>query len=199
MNLLRGSGSDGLSGMKPVRQLNEDSEVVLVRPMLSWARRSDTETYCRSRGHEFLIDEMNRDERFARVRVRQDLLPLMASFNPKIVESLGRSAELAREDIAVLEKAAGALLHEAQANNQKPSRGRAMQLRVRSLQSAAPALRRRALRQWINECRGDLKRVERVHILAVEGLLFGDHGGRVIELPGGAKIARKRGVLEYQE
>ena len=39
--------------------------------------------------------------------------------------------------------------------------------------------------------------MERVHIMAVESLLFGERGGRIVELPGGAKIARKRDLLEY--
>jgi len=197
LNLLRGSGSDGLGGIEPVRLLAQGSGVALVRPLVSWARRSDTESYCRARGVDFLMDEMNDDQRFARVRVRRQLLPLMASFNPKIVESLARVADLAREDSAALEKEADEILQLAISNNSKT--GAHKRLKVQPVWSAASALRRRALRQWIRECRGDLKRLERVHILAVESLLFGERGGRVVELPGGAKVARKRDLLEYTE
>ena len=38
---------------------------------------------------------------------------------------------------------------------------------------------------------------EGVHIVALEKLLLGDRGGRVIELPGGARVARKLGLLQY--
>ena len=119
----------------------------------------------------------------------------MASFNPKIVESLARVADLAREDSAALEKQAQEILQLASSNNSKT--GEHKRLKVQTVSSAGPALRRRALRQWIKECRGDLKRLERVHIMAVESLLFGERGGRIVELPGGAKIARKRDLLEY--
>lgn len=197
LNLLRGSGSDGLGGIDPVRSLAEGSEVALVRPLVSWARRADTESYCRARDIDFLMDEMNGDQRFARVRVRHQLLPLMASFNPKIVESLARVAELAREDRATLETEAGEILRRAMFNNSKT--GVPKRLKVEPVSSAGPALRRRALRQWIKACRGDLKRLERVHILAVESLIIGDRGGRVIELPGGAKVVRKRDLLEYTD
>src|SRR5713226_8039531 len=47
LNLLRGSGMDGLSGMEPARRLGEGSEIILARPLLSGARRRDTESYCR--------------------------------------------------------------------------------------------------------------------------------------------------------
>jgi tRNA(Ile)-lysidine synthase len=43
LNLIRGSGSDGLSGIEPRRPLSLQSEIVLARPLLSWARRQDTE------------------------------------------------------------------------------------------------------------------------------------------------------------
>jgi len=57
-------------------------------------------------------------------------------------------------------------------------------------------VRRRALRQWISQGRGDLRRVEMVHLLAVDRLIGGSRGGRVAELPDGARVVRKRGRLE---
>src|SRR5258707_3340936 len=191
LNLLRGSGMDGLSGMEPARQLGEGSEIILARPLLGWARRTDTENYCRSLAVEFLTDEMNTDEKFTRVRVRRQLLPQMESFNPKIVEGLARTAELLREDFAALDRAASRLLELAIED------GAGSRLRIDLLALAPTALRRRALRQWIEQGRGDLKRIERVHVLAVESLLFGDRGGRVIELPGGPKVLRRQKWLEF--
>ena len=191
LNLLRGSGMDGLSGMEPARRMGEGSEIILARPLLGWARRRDTENYCRTLEVEFLTDEMNSDEEFTRVRVRRQLLPQMESFNPKIVEGLARTAELLREDSAALDQGAGRLLELAMED------GAGSRLRIDLLALAPTALRRRALRQWIEQGRGDLKRIERVHVLAVEGLLFGDRGGRVIELPGGARIVRRQQWLQF--
>jgi tRNA(Ile)-lysidine synthase len=199
LNLMRGSGADGLGGIEPLRKLLAGSEMLLVRPLLQWARRQDTEAYCRLREVEFRHDEMNIDESFARVRVRRQLLPLMESFNPKVVQGLTRTAEVLREDSIALDAAAARLLELAAegasaARNDKRS---APTLRLDLLAMADPASRRRALRQWLSQCRGDLKRLERVHILAVESLLFGDHGGRTVELPNGAKIYRKSGLIRY--
>jgi tRNA(Ile)-lysidine synthase len=199
LNLLRGSGAQGLAGVEPVRPINRNSDVLLARPLLSWARRQETENYCRQRGVEFRSDEMNLDEKFARVRVRQQLLPLMETFNPKLVEALARTAELLREDSIALDRGATTLL-ELSIGQEEPSledeRASAL-LRIDLLSVAPPALRRRALRLWIGRCRGDLKRLERVHIVAVENLLQGDRGGRVAELPGGDSVSRKRGLLQY--
>jgi tRNA(Ile)-lysidine synthase len=197
LNLLRGSGANGLGGIERSRPLGEQSKIVLARPLLSWARRRDTESYCGARDVRFRVDEMNADERFARVRVRRQLLPLMESFNPKMVECLARTAELLREDSVPLDRAAALLLELSSEDEpaQRTSSKTGPRLRLDLLASAEPALRRRALRRWISRCRGNLRRVERVHILAVESLVFGDRGGRVVELPGGSKISRTRGLL----
>jgi tRNA(Ile)-lysidine synthase len=192
LNLLRGSGAGGLGGVEPVRPLDPASEILLARPLLSWALRQDTENYCRQREVEFRVDEMNINEKFARVRVRRHLLPLMQTFNPKLVAGLSRTAELLREDHSALDRGAARLLE----LSLEPGMD-TQTMRFDLLAVSPPALRRRALRLWIEQCRGDLKRLERVHIAALERLVLGDRGGRVIELPGGAKVSRKRGLLQY--
>lgn len=199
LNLARGSGTDGLGGIEPLRRLNGRSKAQLARPLLAWARRADTEKYCRARGVEFLTDPMNLDEKFARVRVRQKLLPLMRTFNPRIVEALSRTADLLREDKAALNSAAGRLLELACEDASRNSNAPSPRLRADLLTIVPVAVRRRALRQWIAQGRGDLRRIELVHVLAVEGLLSGNRGGRTIELPGGAKVSRRRGWLQFHE
>ena len=191
MNLLRGSGSDGLGGIEPVRLLSERSKTKLVRPLLSWARRRDTEQYCSSRGVEFLSDEMNSDEKFARVRARVRLLPMMESFNPRVVEALSRTAELLRDDSRALEGAAERLLELSENGSRRAS------VSIDLLAAARPALRRRALRRWLGAQRGGLRRLELTHIRSVENLLVGDRGGRIVELPGGATVSRSGKALIF--
>jgi tRNA(Ile)-lysidine synthase len=201
LNLLRGSGSSGLGGVEPVRPIVAESKILLARPLLSWALRPDTENYCRQQAVEFRTDEMNTDEKFARVRVRRQLLPLMQTFNPKLVAGLARTAELLRDDSSALDRGAARLLELSLEPDLATDAGKETStlLRFDLLAASPPALRRRALRLWIERCRGDLKRLERVHIAAVEGLLLGHRGGRVIELPGGARVSRKRALLQYSD
>jgi tRNA(Ile)-lysidine synthase len=232
LRLLRGSGAGGLAGMAAERRLEEGGEVLLRRPLLGWARRADTESYCRVRGVEFRADEMNEDERFARVRVRRRLLPLLETFNPRAAEALARAAGLLREDSAALDALAASLLEEARAEGTTQNAGGAAgrkaeeteaegteteaedtdteaeetqapaevvwPLRIGVLAAALPALRRRALRLWLARGRGDLRRLSQTHLLGVERLLAGERGGRVAELPGGARVERRRGLLLFR-
>lgn len=195
MRLLRGSGGGGLAGMRPERALSTGGEARLLRPLVAWARRADTELYCRARGVEVRRDEMNEDEHFARVRVRRRLVPLLETFNPRAVEALGRAAELLAEEADALDAEASVLLEAARGEGDGV--GGAWPLRAEVLASAHAAVRRRALRLWLGRGRGSLRRLERVHVLAVERLTEGARGGRVAELPGGARVERRRGVLRF--
>ncbi len=197
LRLLRGSAAEGLSGIEPVRPLAHGSRIQLARPLLSWARRVDCEAYCRKRNVDFRVDEMNQDEKFARVRVRKQLLPLMASFNNRIVEALSRTATLLGEDAQLLTAKAEDLLKAASGNSDDfKGRTKVPPLSVNTLAAAPAAVRRRALRQWILQAQGDLRRLEMVHLAAVDRLIQGSRGGRIVELPNGARVLRKRGWLE---
>jgi tRNA(Ile)-lysidine synthase len=198
MRLMRGSGGLGLGGIEAVRALSNDKKILLVRPLL-WARRSETEDYCRQRKQEFIVDEMNVDERYARVKVRKHLLPMMESFNSRVVEALSRTATLLREDGTLLQENAAELLEKATVRvASKNSKTQTPVLDVHVLSRAPAALRRRALRQWIADARGTARRLEMAHLVAVEKLLEGETGGRVAELPNGAKVHRRRGQLEFE-
>jgi tRNA(Ile)-lysidine synthase len=199
LRLLRGSAAEGLSGTLAVRPIKNGSAVMLSRPLVSWARRSDTEEYSRVLGVQFRVDEMNDDETFSRVRIRKQLLPLMESFNARIVEALGRTASLLGEDATVLSDQAGELLKLAIrgfADNQPENfENKLPALSVKVLLQAPAAVRRRALRQWLANGRGNLKRLEMSHLLAVEKLLTG-RGGSIVELPGSFRVTRNRQFLK---
>jgi tRNA(Ile)-lysidine synthase len=198
MRLMRGSAGGGLGGMEAMRPLTAKSSIQLVRPLL-WARRRDTENYCRLRKAEYLTDETNSDPALARVRVRQQLVPLMQSFNNRIVEALSRTAAQLREDRAVLFTDADELLQRASfSSGDEDDETETPPLNVKLLADEPPALRRRALRQWLSQARGSARRLEMVHLLAVEKLLEGTAGGRTVELPGGGRVRRSKNRLEFE-
>lgn len=198
LRLMRGSSTPGLSAMERVRPIQETSSILLVRPLL-WARRQQTEGYCEARNTLYLTDEMNEDESLARVRVRRKLIPLMRTFNNKVVEALARTANLMREDGIVLSEAGNALLQQAILADNSFTNGSASEARpkISVLAEAPPSLRRQAIWLWISGARGDSRRLEMVHILAIEALLKSNGNGRTVELPKGGRVTRNRGRLEF--
>ena len=194
LRLLRGSSAEGLGGIEVVRALERGSNTQLGRPLISWARRAEVEDYCRSQQVEFRKDQMNENEEFSRVRVRKQLLPLMQSFNNRIVDALSRTATLLREDADVLSLEAERLLASATAHSQLNVNGNSS-LNVKVVAAAPPAVRRRTLRLWLERERGHLRRLEMVHLVAIDRLLTGVKGGRVAQLPDGGEVTRKGGWI----
>ncbi len=216
LNLIRGSGLQGLGGMKPIRSLkskvqspelddeskiqNLKSEIKLIRPLLRWAKREDTENFCRFNEIEFRYDAMNEDLAYKRVRIRKVLLPLLMDFNPKMVETLGKTAELLREDAELLMQNIWA------ATNGEPENFSQIEidekqevLIVKDLKIIFPSMRRFIVREWLKNRRGDLRSLGAKHFEAVENLILSRKSGSTIELPGDEIVVRKDGKLFYKK
>jgi tRNA(Ile)-lysidine synthase len=95
-------GRRALLGMAP-------REGRLLRPLLALTREQ-TAAYCRARGLSWREDESNRDERFARTRVREGLLPALGAVHPAAEANVLRTALLLREETELLDGLAAAEL-----------------------------------------------------------------------------------------
>jgi tRNA(Ile)-lysidine synthase len=103
-NLMRGAGSDGLSSLPASRPLTD--RLTLVRPLLQ-IQRTETADFCRQRHLPVWSDAYNYKMKYARNRVRQNLLPLMESqFNPQASKHLAQTAEILQAETAYLEAVA---------------------------------------------------------------------------------------------
>jgi tRNA(Ile)-lysidine synthase len=192
LRLLRGSGIDGLGAMKPVRRLNDVKSVLLVRPLLNWAQRADTEEFCRSEKIKYREDPMNRDEAFLRVRIRKQVLPLLQDINPQIVTHLAKLSSALREEGEAAELAAQVCLVAAiEVNKDK--------INVKQLTGLPAAVRKRVLRLWLSGLRGDLRRLDMKHFTALERLAFSGTGGKRVELPGGEIVTFSKGRLIFKK
>ncbi len=98
--ILRGTGLRGLSGMSRSRRLGP---ATLLRPLLGTSR-AELAAYLCDRQQPFRTDASNRDVRFTRNRIRNELLPHLAThYNPTIVDALLRLSELAGESQSLID------------------------------------------------------------------------------------------------
>ncbi len=96
LKFLRGAGTRGLAGIYP--EVTRPGEVRIVRPLLA-VTRAEAESYLASLGQAWREDESNLDPRFARNRVRHELLPLLErEYNPNLRQVLSDTAEVARAE-----------------------------------------------------------------------------------------------------
>jgi len=111
MYLIRGSGMQGLSAMRVTSALSVDHllgndqgpQITILRPLLG-VGRGVIEEYCAAHDLEPRIDASNIDVTYTRNRIRNELLPLLEDFNPNIIETLNRTADIVSEDYVVIEQ-----------------------------------------------------------------------------------------------
>lgn len=100
MRLMRGSGLEGLTGIKAKR------EGGIIRPILC-LNRNEIERYCEEYKLEPRIDKSNYEKIYNRNKVRLDIIPYMKeNFNEDIVDTLNRMVLLLQKDNEYLEEVA---------------------------------------------------------------------------------------------
>jgi tRNA(Ile)-lysidine synthase len=161
MRLLRGAGAVGLSGIPPVRQGR------VIRPLLSFTR-SEILRHLTGRRIPFVEDPSNARTDYLRNRIRHELLPILARYNPRVREVLCREAGLLREEDQFIEE----LLKRAfPALCARQSDGLA--LLAEGMRGLPPVLARRAVRWALKEIKGNLEGITSDHIASVLRLLHG--------------------------
>jgi len=173
-------GRRALMGMEPVRGR-------LLRPLLH-ATREDTRAWCASRGLEWREDASNEDRRFARSRVRHDLLPALRAVGADPERTIAETALLLRDEAAVLDRAMAAALGDL---------GGGPAVALADVRAMAPALARLVLRELAERAAGGPRSLSRVEADSV--LCLGDAGGtRSLDLGAGLRAVAEYGTLRFR-
>lgn len=96
LNLVRGSGPEGLAGMRPSRSMLADSSIALVRPLLDISRE-EIEQYATEEEIPWRTDPTNRSHKYERAIIRNEILPLLERHFEGANRTIARSADLMRE------------------------------------------------------------------------------------------------------
>jgi tRNA(Ile)-lysidine synthase len=93
LNLVRGTGIEGLAGIEPGGPLDR-----VIQPLLE-VTRADVEAFCRALHLRPRRDPMNEDRRYLRAAVRHDVLPMLERATGRGVrEPIVRTADTIRRD-----------------------------------------------------------------------------------------------------
>jgi tRNA(Ile)-lysidine synthase len=154
----------------------------LVRPLLSFTREQ-TSAYCRERAIEWREDETNCDERFARTRVREAVLPALRTVHPAAESNVLRTSSLLLEETELLDGLVAAEL------------GGRRSIEVTRLRALPAALARMIVVHLAEEAAGEFvpqagTRVEEIMALSRSGARAELHVG------GGVAAVIYGGVLE---
>lgn len=175
MNLARGSGVRGLSGIPPTRG-------EIVRPLIE-ARRAEILAYLESLGQPYRNDPTNALPKYARNRVRLESMPVLEELYPGAGANIARAAALLRQDLEALEALAWQAVHR-----------RGDELLVPPSTQLHHALQRHAVRLAHSSLAPAAQPLEHAPVESVLALERGD-GTRTLDLPGGV-VAAMRGSGE---
>lgn len=177
LGLARGSGTASLAGMA--------AQVGVYRRPLLGLRRAALAQACADAELEPWHDPHNNDARFARVRVRERVLPVLeAELGPGVAEALARTAEQLREDegafIEQIDEFIEEIVEPAEAG---------IAVSVGALAANPAALRQRIVRHVVASEFGVA--LSRVQTLEVARLVTEWRGQGPIDLPGGVRARRE--------
>ena len=181
LNLLRGTGLKGLSGMQPVSEWNGCK---IIRPLLSFYR-SEIEEWLLAEGISYCEDETNLDPSYARNAVRLNIIPEMEKINGRALEHFCRSAT----EFGKIERF---LQQETERNLERIARIREeeAELSVPELETTDPLIAGRVAYQAVARMAKSRKDLEAVHVQEILELA-GRQSGKKVSLPYGLEAVRE--------
>ena len=201
MNLIRGTGSTGLKGIAPVRDLRffgaackPKLAVKTIRPLSSFTRQQ-IEVFLTSKGLVPRHDSTNADTHYFRNRIRHELIPTLESdYNPNIKVGLSRTAEVLGAESEYLDTVAREMLETCRVRD--PDKVKALTALENVVLDRAKfrqfhiAVQRRMLRQSFFEMLGNTDDLYFTHCEAMLNLIEGDAPNAVLVLPNGLRFRR---------
>lgn len=189
MNIIRGSGLEGLKGIDVKRG-------VVVRPILTLTR-DEIENYCKEEGLDYVIDSTNRETVYTRNKVRLKLIRYIDDiFDVDIVSKVDRMSQLVRDDNNFLEEEVCKALNECIVSGT----GDEILLSVERLKILHKAIQKRVIRKALISVNEVINRIECKHIEDILKLVHVNKTGLWLNLPKGIKAYRDYGTLRiYKE
>ncbi len=178
LNLARGAGPRGLSGIPPVRG-------PFVRPLIEH-RKAEVLQYLDCLSQPYRTDPTNQEPKYARNRVRLEVMPVLEELHPGAAANVARGAALLREDLEALDALAAQVV---------VPRGEETVVPLPKLKALPHALQRHAVRRAYALTLPHAPPLGSVHVEALLTLTERSEGTRMMDLPG-AVISAVRGAEE---
>lgn len=173
INVLRGSGLDGLKGFLPMRQNK------YIRPLMEVTRR-EIHDYLNKTGIEYREDSSNNSKVYLRNLIRNDLIPqLKEKYNPQIEQNLARMAEIIRRDDEFISK----YVHDILSSTHIKKNDDEVFFSAEYFKTLPPSLGYRVLKALLEGLTPDGRGVSYAHIQSLAGLVNQRSSGKTISLP----------------
>lgn len=171
MRVIRGSGLSGLSAISYKNQR-------IIRPLLN-IPKTDIIGYLKQNELNYRVDKTNIKSDFFRNKIRNQLIPYLKKYNPKITQTVFSATESIRDDYDFIKYCTR---KEFQKNKD---------LTVKKLLSLHPSIQKQILLQAILEKKSDLLNIEHAHIKELIKIIKSTKNKTQVVVFKGLKITRK--------
>ena len=179
INLLRGSGPKGLSG---IPERSDDGKII--RPLLG-LRRYEILKYLKDLNLLYRVDESNFDKRYLRNAIRHELMPMLLKIQPQIIEHIHTLSKILKEEDRFLDE-----LISSKMSFSSHEKDKKITVSINEILTLPEALKARAIRILIGRI-STLKRLTHIHIENIVRMLHSPNPQKEIHLPDGM-VAKKR-------
>lgn len=193
LNLMRGSGLDGMAGIPPTREIGKTG-IRVIRPLID-SPRQEIEAYLERKKAAFRTDSSNTEPVYTRNRLRLELIPFIElNFEPGIKHKLAKTAAMMEEYRDYFRLDAGKILK----NMIKTSAGSA-EISLQDLRGLHPALKRAALQEAFSATEKTGAILSSSHIEQLNAIAESAEPGGQLSLPSGLAAEREYGRLIFRK
>ena len=200
MNLMRGSGINGLKGIEAKR------EETFIRPLIH-CTREQIEQYCEQKNLQPKYDKSNQENTYTRNKIRNLLIPyLQEEYNPNIIQTLNRLSELVACENAYIEKVVEDTFIKIEvACNVKDLGKQAFApenciiLDLKLFNQQDKVIKSRLVRYTINRLLGTAKDIEKVHVEDILKLCENNVGNKYLVPNKKVKVLVAKGKIFFSK
>lgn len=185
MNLLRGAGPKGLSGIPPCR------EKKYIRPLIRMSKPSILE-FLKNEKQSYVIDSSNTNMAYLRNKIRHSLIPhLQSEYNPEIIDALDRLSNILKQEEDFWDIQTEKAYHNCLIKSETDC----LVFERSWMSNLDPALLNRVLRSAILRIKKNLKRISHAHINDVVRFCFNHTPGTRLDLPDQIRVYKDKTAI----
>jgi len=188
MRLIKGSSLKGIVGVAPVRT---HGPYRIIRPLIELEKK-EIVACLRAAGAKYRVDSSNSGNLYFRNTVRNEILPFLERYNPRLKRVLFTLADHLREDFDFIEREK---LVAGSAAARDGAKGQTIELKDIIVQPKA--IQKEILRDMLEKSGGSVKKLSFKHWKDMEALIRRKPKGSSVHLPGGVEIKRTENSLTF--
>ena len=189
MNIIRGSGLKGLTGIPQVRGN-------IIRPFWEIYRK-ELASYLEVRKIAFRDDLSNNDRKYLRNRIRHELIPCLESYNPNIKIKLQEMSEIVGEDDALLSQMTRDVFSKTFSGHEENEK--IICWKINEFLSHPVALQQRLVRETFCRIAGDMLHITAHHVREVNDLFNFPRVGKMLNIPRNIKVTCSYDSVVFQQ